>query len=59
MNDSDALDLFSDYLNFKNLGKAIEEMGLVENAPQEAVLAYEEYKKMMKEINEDDELSLF
>ena len=54
MLDSEDSRLFFDYLNWENIDKAWEDMGLVENAPPEAVKAYEEYKKMMKEENKNE-----
>ena len=56
MFDSEGTRLFFDYLNWKNIDKAIEDMGLIENAPPEAVLAYEKFKEIMEEANENSEL---
>jgi hypothetical protein len=56
MFDSEITRLFFEYLNWENADKAIEDMGLVENAPSEAIAAYEEYKEMMKEAGKNDEL---
>jgi len=56
MFDSEGTRLFSDYLNWKNSDKAIEDMGLVENAPPEAVSAYEKYKELIKKADENSEL---
>ena len=56
MFDSEITRLFFEYLNWENADKAIEDMDLVENAPSEAIAAYEEYKEMMKEADKNDEL---
>jgi hypothetical protein len=56
MFDSEATRLFFDYLNWENVDKAIEDMGLVENAPQEAINAYERFKEIMREANKNNEL---
>ena len=53
--ESDLIYLFYDYLNWKNEGMATSDMGLVENAPQEAIDAYEDYKKWEKERLDSDE----
>jgi hypothetical protein len=55
---SDYLDKFYDYLNWENKGMSTSRMGLVANAPQEAIDAYEQYKKEEIEmLDEDDEYS--
>lgn len=41
---------FIEYLNEKNEGMATSEMGLVPNAPQEAIDAYEQFKKVEQEM---------
>jgi len=47
---------FYKYLNWANKGMATSEMGLIENAPQEAIDAYEEYKKSeLERLNDDEE----
>jgi hypothetical protein len=55
MIDSEYWDKFYKYLNWENKGMATSEMGLVENAPQEAIDAYELYKKEEDEIIESGE----
>jgi hypothetical protein len=40
---------FSKYLNWDDEEAPTSEMGLIENAPQEAIDAYEEYIKLEKE----------
>jgi hypothetical protein len=50
---------FFDYLDRTNEDKSWEEMGLVANAPPEAIKAYEEYKKLIKDINDNDDPSLY
>jgi hypothetical protein len=56
MNDSENTKLFFDYLNWENVNEAIEDMGLVKNATPEAINAYEKYKKIMREVNKNNEL---
>ena len=46
---------FSKYLNKENEGMATSDMGLVVNAPQEAIDAYEQYKKEEIESLDNDE----
>jgi len=55
MIDSEYWDKFYDYLNWENKGMATSDMGLVANAPQEAIDAYEQYKKEEIEIIESGE----
>ena len=57
MYDMDIWTIFSDYLNetADTRSKPTSEMGLVENAPIEAIEAYEEYKKREKERDPDSE----
>jgi hypothetical protein len=50
----DYLHKFYDYLNWENV-TATSLMGLVENAPQEAIDAYEKYKKLEKERLDSNE----
>jgi len=47
---------FYDYLNWENKGMATSDMGLVANAPQEAIDAYEQFKRDEEEerLNSDD-----
>jgi len=45
---------FYDYLDKTNIDKSWEEMGLIANAPPEAVAAYEEYKRLIREINKSE-----
>jgi hypothetical protein len=56
MFDSEDTRLFFYYLNWGNADMPIEDMGLVENAPAEAVLAYEQYKERIKEADENEAL---
>ena len=53
--ESDLIHLFFNFLNWENKGMATVKMGLIENAPQEAIDAYEAYKKWDKERLADDE----
>jgi hypothetical protein len=53
--ESDLIHQFFDYLNWKNEGMATSDMGLIENAPQEAIDAYEQYKKEEIEILDDSD----
>ena len=46
---------FSKYLDETNEGMPTSEMGLIKNAPQEAINAYEEYKEAEKERLDSDE----
>jgi hypothetical protein len=47
---------FSKYLNETNEGMPTSEMGLIKNAPQKAIDAYEEYKRLEKErLNSDED----
>jgi len=55
MIDSEYWDKFYKYLNWENKGIATSRMGLVANAPQEAIDAYEQYKKEEDEIIESGE----
>jgi hypothetical protein len=52
---SEYLGKFYNYLNWENAGIATSRMGLVSNAPQEAIDAYEQYKKEEAEIIESGE----
>ena len=48
------LDIYSkfyNYLDWSNKGKATSDMGLISNAPVEAIEAYEQYKKDEIEMN--------
>jgi len=56
MFDSEITRLFFEYLNWKNADKAIEDMGLIENAPPEAKNAYEKYKEIIREASNNNEL---
>ena len=49
-----ATDKFRPFLNESNLDLPTHEMGLLPNAPKEAVEQYEEYKKMMIEAIKND-----
>jgi len=47
---------FSKYLNKENEDLATADMGLVDNAPQEAINAYEQFKKVEQDrINSDED----
>jgi hypothetical protein len=49
MRDIDIMPKFFDYLNKTYNGTPTSKLGLVENAPLEAIEAYEEYKRREKE----------
>jgi len=56
MDDPKVWVLFSKYLDKSNLGKPTSKMGLVLDAPQEAIEAYKKYQEYEKErINSDEE----
>jgi len=44
---------FYNYLNWDNKGLATSDMGLIANAPQEAIEAYEQYIKDEEEMNKE------
>ena len=59
MRDTDIMPIFYDYLDKSNdswKGKATSEIGLVENAPKEAIEAYKEYQKREDERVKNGEI---
>jgi hypothetical protein len=55
MDDMDNWDKFFDYLDKSNLGKPTSQMGLIADAPLEAIEAYEKYKRVEAESDPNDE----